>query len=351
MSAAWSTSRASVEQLAALVAIANRHVDETRYQVAGQDLGAVLTELHVHAVSGRPDVRRAGSAGRGVHRCRRYRPTPRSVRVRQAGWVIGSLGWIAERFDRRALSYDHSAVHRWQAAQAGRFLAPRPGADVLDAATGTGLVTRELVGWLGPSGRVVDIDVSVAMLRMAGRVCNRRECCFIRADAQVLPFRGGVFDAVVCVAAVPYFADPQAALAEWRRVCRPQGQVVFTVPALDGITSSRLLRQAAAGEGIKLDDPGGPLADPERRDQLAAATGWTCEEVCEVVFAEPRPIRGQPSHSSTRAFANRCERRQARFASGSGSGLRRCIALSPLSTTWCSWCGCGRCPPAHSASA
>lgn len=51
-----------VEQLAALVAVANRHVDETRYQVAGQDLGAVLTELHVHAVSGLPDVRRAALA-------------------------------------------------------------------------------------------------------------------------------------------------------------------------------------------------------------------------------------------------------------------------------------------------
>lgn len=51
-----------VEQLAALVAAANRHVDETRYQAAGQDLGAVLTELHVHAVSGVPDVRRVALA-------------------------------------------------------------------------------------------------------------------------------------------------------------------------------------------------------------------------------------------------------------------------------------------------
>jgi transcriptional regulator with XRE-family HTH domain len=51
-----------VEQLAELVAAANRHVDETRYQVAGRDLGAVLTELHVHAVSGGPDVRRAALA-------------------------------------------------------------------------------------------------------------------------------------------------------------------------------------------------------------------------------------------------------------------------------------------------
>ncbi|MGH3550782.1 MAG: helix-turn-helix domain-containing protein [Pseudonocardiaceae bacterium] len=51
-----------VEQLAASVASANRHVDETRYQLAGRGLGAVLTELHVHAVSGTPDVRRVALA-------------------------------------------------------------------------------------------------------------------------------------------------------------------------------------------------------------------------------------------------------------------------------------------------
>jgi transcriptional regulator with XRE-family HTH domain len=48
-----------VEQLVTLAAQANRHVDETRYHLAGRDLGALLTELHVHAVSGAPDVRRA----------------------------------------------------------------------------------------------------------------------------------------------------------------------------------------------------------------------------------------------------------------------------------------------------
>ncbi|HET9256830.1 MAG TPA: helix-turn-helix transcriptional regulator [Pseudonocardiaceae bacterium] len=51
-----------VERLAALVAEANRHVDEARYQLAGRDLGAVLTELHVHAISGTADVRRVALA-------------------------------------------------------------------------------------------------------------------------------------------------------------------------------------------------------------------------------------------------------------------------------------------------
>lgn len=51
-----------VEQLAALVAAANRHVDETRYHLAGRDLDTALTELHVLAISGAADVRRAALA-------------------------------------------------------------------------------------------------------------------------------------------------------------------------------------------------------------------------------------------------------------------------------------------------
>ncbi|MGH7745272.1 MAG: class I SAM-dependent methyltransferase [Candidatus Dormibacteria bacterium] len=225
----------------------------------------------------------------------------------QAGWGDRQRGLDRGEFDRRALSYDQSAPHRWQAAQAARFLAPRRGVEVLDVATGTGLVARALAGWLGSSGWVVGIDLSVEMLRRARRVCDPGMSRFVRADAQVLPFRGGVFDAVVCVAAVPYFPDPEAVLAEWRRVCRPGGQVVFTVSAPDGITTSRLLCQAAALEGIGLDDPGGPLADPERRDRVVAATGWTCEESARWSSRNRRPTRGQPSHSPTRASVSRCE--------------------------------------------
>ncbi|MBV9651673.1 MAG: hypothetical protein JO296_16265 [Pseudonocardiales bacterium] len=43
------------------------------------------------------------------------------------------------------------------------------------------------------------------------------------------------------------------ALAEWRRVRRPWRQVVFNVPAPDGITSSGCYAKLRL-EGIKLDD-------------------------------------------------------------------------------------------------
>lgn len=46
-----------VEQLAAWAARANADCDEARYALAGKDLGALLTELHVHAATGTPAAR------------------------------------------------------------------------------------------------------------------------------------------------------------------------------------------------------------------------------------------------------------------------------------------------------
>jgi len=51
-----------VTELARLARQANTYSDEARYALAGRDLGMVLSELHVHAVSGDSDTRRAALA-------------------------------------------------------------------------------------------------------------------------------------------------------------------------------------------------------------------------------------------------------------------------------------------------
>jgi hypothetical protein len=51
-----------VERLVAAAAEANAHLDAARFSLAGQGLGAVLIELHVHAVTGDSDTRRAALA-------------------------------------------------------------------------------------------------------------------------------------------------------------------------------------------------------------------------------------------------------------------------------------------------
>jgi transcriptional regulator with XRE-family HTH domain len=51
-----------VDQLATWAAQANTHCDEARYSLAGRDLGALLTELHIHAATGTPAARRTALA-------------------------------------------------------------------------------------------------------------------------------------------------------------------------------------------------------------------------------------------------------------------------------------------------
>jgi transcriptional regulator with XRE-family HTH domain len=51
-----------VERLVFAAAAANAHLDAARFSLAGRELGAVLAELHVHAVTGDTDTRRAALA-------------------------------------------------------------------------------------------------------------------------------------------------------------------------------------------------------------------------------------------------------------------------------------------------
>lgn len=174
-----------------------------------------------------------------------------------------STQWVAEEFDRRAATYDGSEMHHWQAQRAAQLLELQPGQRILDIATGTGLAARAAVE-VAEHTTVVGIDVSRRMLEVARRKSHPRRCRFIQADAQRLPFRTAVFDALVCVAAVPYISDLSAALTEWCRVGRSGAALVFTTPAADGIATHWLLGEAAEAHGLALPNPHTPVGSPDR---------------------------------------------------------------------------------------
>ena len=97
---------------------------------------------------------------------------------------------------------------------------------VLDAGCGSGHYT----GWLLDQGaRVVGADVSEAMLAEArDRVGDRAD--FHRADlAEPLPFEADSFDGIVSALALGYVRDWTATFAEFARVLRPGGWLVFSV--------------------------------------------------------------------------------------------------------------------------
>ncbi len=101
---------------------------------------------------------------------------------------------------------------------------PQHGQSVLDVACGTGIVARTIAERVGPSGRVVGVDLNPAMLAVAQRL--RPDLEWQEADAAELPFSASSFDLVLCEAALMFFPDRVRALAEMARVLGDDGTVV-----------------------------------------------------------------------------------------------------------------------------
>jgi demethylmenaquinone methyltransferase/2-methoxy-6-polyprenyl-1,4-benzoquinol methylase len=123
---------------------------------------------------------------------------------------------------------------RWRRFMVAK-LGAAPGSLVLDVASGTGLVSRELAARLRVE--VVSFDPSESMLR-AGLPANEEAglAPWIRpvlGRAESLPFADGAFDALTFTYLVRYVEDPDATLRELARVVRPGGSIAsleFHVP-------------------------------------------------------------------------------------------------------------------------
>ena len=147
-----------------------------------------------------------------------------SARTRHAVHLFAGLG---RRYDRMGALLSFGQDARWRRFLVSRL--PQAPALVLDVATGTGLVARELRR-TDRAHRVVAIDQSEPMLR-AGTFDASTERVLARAEQ--LPFGDQTFDALTFTYLLRYVDDPAETLRELARVVRPGGVVAsleFGVP-------------------------------------------------------------------------------------------------------------------------
>jgi SAM-dependent methyltransferase len=105
-----------------------------------------------------------------------------------------------------------------------------PEARLLDAGCGSGRTLDELARY----GRVSGVDLSPDAVETA----RRRGHDDVRvARVEELPFADATFDVVTCLDVVEHTPDDRAALAELRRVTRPGGLLLVTVPAYQALWS------------------------------------------------------------------------------------------------------------------
>jgi demethylmenaquinone methyltransferase / 2-methoxy-6-polyprenyl-1,4-benzoquinol methylase len=136
---------------------------------------------------------------------------------------------LGPTYDRYAAALSFGQDPRWR-----RFLVScveaEPTDTVLDVATGTGAVARELLRQKGCT--VVGLDQSPEMLAEARRRLPK-EVQLVEASAEQLPFPDASFDALTFTYLLRYVSDPGATLRELARVVRPGGTLAgleFSVP-------------------------------------------------------------------------------------------------------------------------
>jgi ubiquinone/menaquinone biosynthesis C-methylase UbiE len=98
------------------------------------------------------------------------------------------------------------------------------GKRLLDIACGTG----DLAAAAAKRGaRAEGVDFAATMVEKA--TANYPDVRFVEGDAEHLPYHGSTFDAVVCSFGLLHLQNPDAAIADARRVIKAGGRYTFTV--------------------------------------------------------------------------------------------------------------------------
>jgi SAM-dependent methyltransferase len=178
----------------------------------------------------------------------------------------------------------------------------RPGEAVLDACCGTGASALPAAHAVGPSGRVLGIDLAEpALARARAKTRDLGNVEFRAGDILGTGLPDASFDAVICVFGIFFLADMSAGVAELRRVLRPGGRLAVTVwgprfmaPADDAFWAAVEREDPAAVRAsapwTRITDPGAlaaliggeaeadpgrlPLAAPEDWWRIVLGTGY-----------------------------------------------------------------------------
>ncbi|MGA8440590.1 MAG: class I SAM-dependent methyltransferase [Candidatus Sulfotelmatobacter sp.] len=126
------------------------------------------------------------------------------------------------------------------------------GKTLLDVACGAGGPALRIAASTGCS--VIGIDVHEEAVKTASSLAAQRGLAerteFRTADAGgPLPFSGASFDAITCIDAINHFPDRPRIIAEWARLLKPGGLLLFTDPitVTGALTNAEISVRSSAG--------------------------------------------------------------------------------------------------------
>ena len=143
-------------------------------------------------------------------------------RIQRYGWDKAATRY--EDLWREQLSPAHDQLFAMAAA--------REGEQVLDIATGSGLMAFRMADEVGSAGHVLGTDISGEMVELAVETARSRGVSnvrFERMEAERLAVDHSSFDLVICALGLMYSPNSATALAEASRVLKPGGRFVAAV--------------------------------------------------------------------------------------------------------------------------
>lgn len=181
----------------------------------------------------------------------------------------------AAPFDKYAKRYDawfsrHAAEYRAELS-ALRGMVPRKGRG-LEIGVGTGRFAASL-------GVRYGVDPAMRALRLAAQ----RGVLCVRAVAQRLPFKNGVFDYAVMVTTLCFLDDPAGALEQVRRALKPGKPLIVAFLDRDG----PLGRRYAAQKRKSVFYRGAVLYTPPEVERLLASAGFRRFEWVQALATSP----------------------------------------------------------------
>jgi malonyl-CoA O-methyltransferase len=190
---------------------------------------------------------------------------------------------VRHAFGRAAATYEAHAV--LQAEVGTRLLERLDGTDlvparVLDVGSGPGRGAQALRARF-PDASVVALDLALPMLRAAASHAGAPpDFARVGGDAQYLPFAAGSFDVVHSNLCLQWCDDPGLAIAEFARVLKPRGLLLFTTFGPATLHELRAAFAAAdatphVGRFVDMHDIGDALLTTGFRDPVLERDDFT----------------------------------------------------------------------------
>ena len=122
-----------------------------------------------------------------------------------------------------------------QRSETLRKLRLTAGNSVIDLGSGPGFLCESMADIVGPSGRILGIDISADLIERSTRRNHRTWLSYRVGDATRTDEPDASFDVGACTQVAEYIPEVDQAISETFRILKPGGRAVFVATDWDGV--------------------------------------------------------------------------------------------------------------------